>query len=318
MAQKKIEKNLNERGYKLLIKTNHTIMKFILFFIAAFVTAALLSYTLKTDIKRPVTSKEEILSCYPEDIREIAKMEAVTKEFAALHPDPLYFKSKDPQGKSVSFKTSDGTNGTGYEIRNKKRTKNYLFVIHEWYGLNDYIKQEAELLSNELDNINVIALDLYDGKVAATSDSAMKYMSGVKSERLENIIKGAIAYAGDDAKIFTIGWCFGGMWSLQASILAGKQAAGCVMYYGRPETNIEKLKRLNTEVIGFFANQDKSITPEKVTEFEDNMKTAGKSVTIYRYDAGHGFANPSNPIFNKQARDDSHEKTLSFLKARIK
>lgn len=293
-------------------------MKFILFSIAAFVTSALLSYTLKSNIKIPAISNEKMVSCYPVDIREIAKMEAATREFAALHPDPLYFKSKDPKGQTVSFKTADGTNGTAYEIRNKKKTKNFLFVIHEWYGLNDYIKQEAELLSNELGNLNVIALDLYDGKVAATSDSAMKYVAGVKSERLENIIKGAISYAGNDARIFTIGWCFGGMWSLQASILAGNQAAGCVMYYGRPETNIEKLKRLNTEVVGFFANQDRSITPEKVTESENNMKTAGKSVTIYRYDAGHGFANPSNPIFDKQARNDSHEKTLRFFKARIK
>lgn len=293
-------------------------MKILLFFVAAFVTAALLSYTLKADIKTKAHNQEQTISCYPEDIREISKLEATTKEFAALHPDPLYFKIKDPKGKQVSFKTPDGTNGTGYEIRSKKKTKNFLFVIHEWYGLNDYIKQEAELLSSELENVNVIALDLYDGKVASTADSAMKYMSSVNSQRLENIIKGAISYAGNDAKIFTIGWCFGGMWSLQASILAAQQGAGCVMYYGRPETNLEKLKQLNSDVIGFFGNLDKSITPEKVTEFENNMKAAGKTLTVYRYDAGHGFANPSNPSFNKQARDDAHQKTIDFLKTRIK
>jgi len=293
-------------------------MKFILFTLAAFITAALLSYTFKTDVIPVAVSKEASLSCTAEDILEIAKMEAATKEFAALHPDPIYFKTKDPKGKQISFKTADGKNGMGYEIKDDKQTKNFLFVIHEWYGLNDYIKQEAELLSTELDNVNVIALDLYDGKVATTADSAMKYMSGVQTDRLENIIKGAIAYAGTDAKIYTIGWCFGGMWSLQASILAGKQGAGCVMYYGRPETNITKLQQLNTDVIGFFANQDKSITPEKVTEFENNMKTAGKKLTVYRYDAGHGFANPSNPIFNKEARDDAHKKTIEFLKMRIR
>lgn len=116
----------------------------------------------------------------------------------------------------------------------------------------------------------------------------------------------------------TVGWCLGGMWSLQASILAGKQGAGCVMYYGRPETNIEKLKQLNTDVIGFFGNQDKSITPEKVTEFENNMKAAGKKLTVYRYDTGHGFANPSNPSFDKEAREDAHKKTIEFLQERIK
>ncbi len=293
-------------------------MKFILFTLSAFIIAALLSYTLKTDVTPVAVSKATSLSCTSEDILQIAKMEAATKEFASLHPDPLYFKTKDPKGKQISFKTPDGENGMGYEIRNKKQTKNFLFVIHEWYGLNDYIKQEAELLSSELENVNVIALDLYDGKVAATADSAMKYVSGVQSERLENIIRGAIAYAGTNAKIYTIGWCFGGMWSLQASILAGKQGAGCVMYYGRPETNITKLQQLNTDVIGFFGNQDKSITPEKVTEFENNMKAAGKNLTVFRFDAGHGFANPSNPIFNKEARNDAHKKTLEFLKMRIK
>lgn len=290
---------------------------FLLLVLTAFITAALLSSTLKTDVKQKSFAKSEPVTCYM-DVREMARLEASTKEFAALHEDPLYFELKDAKGKKVSFATPDGQSATGYEIKDKKKTNNYLFVIHEWYGLNDYIKQETDVLSEELDNVNVIALDLYDGKVASTADSAMKYVSQAKPERLENIIKGAMAYAGKNAKIYTIGWCFGGMWSLQSSILAGSQAAGCVMYYGRPETNIEKLKQLNTGVIGFFGNQDKSITPEKVTEFENNMKAAGKKLTVYRYDAGHGFANPSNPSFNKEARDDAHKKTIEFLKERIK
>jgi carboxymethylenebutenolidase len=88
----------------------------------------------------------------------------------------------------------------------------------------------------DLSEVNVLALDLYDGMVADNRDSAMKYIQAVNTVRLENIIKGAIAYAGEDARIFTIGWCFGGMWSLQASILAGKQGAGelCTMAARRP------------------------------------------------------------------------------------
>jgi len=291
----------------------------ILLLIGALITAALLSSTLKSDIKVHQISADEYAHCSSEtDVREIARLEASTNAFAALHKDPFYFKLKDPKGKTVSFATPDGQKATGYEIKNEKNTKNYLFVIHEWYGLNDYIKQETDLLSSELDNVNIIVLDLYDGKVATTSDSAMKYMSAAKPERLENIIKGAMAYAGTDAKIYSIGWCFGGMWSLQTSILAGNQGAGCVMYYGRPETNFEKLKQLNTDVIGFFGNLDKSIPPEKVTEFENNMKTAGKKLTVHRYDAAHGFANPSNPSFDKEAREDAHKKTIEFLKAKIK
>ena len=101
-------------------------------------------------------------------------------------------------------------------------------MIQEWWGLNDYIKRESDNISTELGNVNVLALDLYDGMVAATPDSAMKLVQAVKTERLENIIKGALGYAGPKAKIYTIGWCFGGMWSLQTALLAGKQAVGCV------------------------------------------------------------------------------------------
>ena len=293
-------------------------MKVLLLLTALLVTAGLFSYTYKGNVVTTVEKPEDIMRCYPDDIREISRLEAATKEFADLHPDPLYMEFKPGKGSSISFPTPDGQTAAGYEIKSDKKSRNYLFVIHEWYGLNDYIKREAERLSTEVDNVNVIALDLYDGKVASTADSAMKYMSGASTPRLENIIRGAIGYAGNDANIFTIGWCFGGMWSLQASILAGRQGRGCVMYYGRPETNVAKLQQLNTDVIGFFGNLDKSIPPEKVTEFENNMKTAGKGIKVYRYDAAHGFANPSNPVYDKQAGDDAHEKTIAYLKARIK
>jgi carboxymethylenebutenolidase len=206
----------------------------------------------------------------------------------------------------------------GYEIKSKKRSDKWIFVIQEWWGLNDYIKRQSQILSEELPNANIIALDLYDGKVAATPDSAVKLMQGAKTDRLENIIKGAIGYVGPRARIYTIGWCYGGMWSLQAALLAGRQAAGCVMYYGRPETNLEKLKTLNCDVIGFFGNKDKSPTPEMVTKFEADMLSVGKKITTYKYDAGHGFANPSNPSFDKNATEDAHAKAIAFLKAHMK
>ncbi len=90
------------------------------------------------------------------------------------------------------------------------------------------------------------------------------------------------------------------------------------MYYGRPENNMEKLKQLNADVIGFFGNKDRSPSPEVVNAFEENMKKAGKTLIINRYDAGHGFANPSNPNFDKEATSDAYEKTISFFKIRMK
>ena len=76
------------------------------------------------------------------------------------------------------------------------------------------------------------------------------------------------------------------------------------MFYGRPETNLDKLKTLNCDIIGFFGNKDQSPSPAAVTEFENNMRNVNKKLETYKYEAGHGFANPSNPSFNAEAAAD--------------
>jgi len=283
---------------------------------AAFATALLLSATFKQTEPHPVTAAC-YTSCFTAETREMIQLDAARPGFAALHPNPLEYKLGNPLGHTITFKSPDGTDARGYFIKAKQKTNKWLFVIQEWWGLNDYIKRETDNFYKELGDVNVIALDMYDGKVATTPDSAMLYMRNASATRLENIVKGALAYAGPAAKIYTVGWCFGGGWSLQATILAGKQAAGCVMYYGRPENNMERVRTINCDVIGFFGNKDQGINPEVVTKFEENMKEAGKNITVYRYDAGHGFANPSNPGYNKEATKDAHAKAIAFFKARM-
>jgi carboxymethylenebutenolidase len=254
--------------------------------------------------------------CSPTATEEFASF-ASNKTFIMSHEEPIPFVFESERGNDINYKTTDGTDAHAWEIKAKKSTPYYLFVIHEYWGLNDYIKQESEKLSDDLD-VNVIALDLYDGKVATTREDAGKYMQSVKTDRAMAIIKGAYAYVGNTAKVFTIGWCFGGGWSLQASLAGDKQAVGCIMYYGMPEKDVNRLKTLNCDVIGFFANKDKWITPPVVSQFETDMKTAGKKLTIYQYDADHAFANPSNPVYDKIATADAYTKTLAFVKARIK
>ena len=160
------------------------------------------------------------------------------------------------------------------------------------------------------------AWDMYDNQVAATREDAQKFMSGVTTERAKNIIKAAYDFAGSSAKIFTIGWCFGGGWSLQASIEGGEQAAGCIMYYGMPEKDVNRLSSLHCDVLGIFASKDGWITPAVVDEFKENMKKAGKKINVYQYDAEHAFANPSNPKYDKTAAEDAYTKVLTFIKLR--
>jgi len=290
--------------------------KLIFLTVAAFLTAALLSYTLRLTTPDALVPAS-YAACYHFDTRELIGMDAKDPAFARLHENPKYYRLENPMGAMVSFPADEGAAARGYLIKSKKNTDKWLFVIQEWWGLNDNIKKEAETFYSELGDVNVLAIDLYDGKVASTQDSAMKYMSGAQVPRLESIIKGALTYAGGKARIYTVGWCFGGGWSLQSTILAGNQAAGCVMYYGRPESNLDRLKSIHCDVIGFFGNQDKGINPAAVTAFENNMKAVNRNLQVYRYEAGHGFANPSNPSYNKEATEDSHTKALAFLRARM-
>jgi carboxymethylenebutenolidase len=257
------------------------------------------------------------MSCCGIDATQSFARNAAAKEFVMSHDEPLPFTYESQNGEYVKFITPDGTYATGWEIKAKQKTNYYIFVIQEWWGLNDYIKKQSETLWSDL-GLNVIALDMYDGKLATTRDSAAAYMQAVKKNRLEDIIKGAIMYAGKKAKIFTVGWCFGGGWSLQATLLAGRQAAGGIMYYGQPEKEVKKLKTLKVDVMGFFGNKDQWPAPAVIDEFEKNMQKAGKKLIVNRYEANHAFANPSNPNFDKEATEDAYRKLLEFVNARMK
>ncbi len=244
-------------------------------------------------------------------------MLATDEKFVAAHLDPIPVNFVPEQGKDVTFKTSSSVDGRGFEIKSDKATNNYLIIVHEWWGLNDYIRQEAEKLQKELGLVNVLALDLYDGKVASTQQEAGKYMGEAKEDRIREIIKGALDYIGPKARVGTIGWCFGGGWSLQTALMGGKQTMACVMYYGMPETDVEKLKGLNGPVLGIFAQKDAWITPAKVKEFEGTMKRIGKKLNVKSYDADHAFANPSNPKYDKIASADAHKLVIAFLKKHL-
>ncbi|MBI2618681.1 MAG: dienelactone hydrolase family protein [Ignavibacteriales bacterium] len=240
------------------------------------------------------------------------------ESFRMSHAEPLPFVLATEKGTWVKFTTPDKKEGRAYEVSPKKKTNAVIFVIHEWWGLNDYVRQEAENLQKELEEVTVLALDLYDEKVATTREEAAKYMGEVKEDRARAIIKGALDYVGPKAHVGTIGWCFGGGWSLQASLIAEKQGKACVIYYGMPESDVNRLKSLEAPVLGIFAKQDGWITPKVVEEFERNMKAAQKELTVRWYDGDHAFANPSNPKYDQKATEDAWSHVTDFFKTQLK
>lgn len=261
-------------------------------------------------------AQKQITECHPAPTEKFAMFTA-QQSFKEAHLTPVNYRHVSESGKSISFKTPDGKNAYGYLIKAKKPTKKFLFVFHEWYGLNDYVKRESEKLFKDIENVNVLAIDLYDQKTAANSDEASKLVQQVEKSRAESIIKGAQNYAGSEAEIATLGWCFGGGWSLQAALLLEGNIQACVIYYGMPELDIKKLEKLDCEVLGVFAAQDQWINPDIVGEFAQKMEQVGNDLTYKIFDAVHGFANPSNPKYDSEATAEAYNMTVKFLKKEL-
>ncbi len=236
--------------------------------------------------------------------------------FVNSHLPPLPFHYATVNGKMMNIKSPDGKDAQVFYVKNNDQNKTVI-MFHEWWGLNDYIKREAETLAKEL-GVNVIAPDLYDGTVTTTAEEATRLMQGLKDERARAIISGCIDYCGAQSQLQTIGWCMGGGWSLQAALMAGNNAKGCVIYYGMPEKDKQKLSKLKCPVLGIFAKKDQYINPEIVNQFEEDMRSLDKKLTVYKFDADHAFANPSNPKYDKDATEQAHKKAIEFLKSNFK
>jgi len=238
----------------------------------------------------------------------------VDKSFQKAHPAPKPVELLHG-GKTVEFPVEGGENGRGFLMTPHGQSNKFLLVFHEWWGLNNYVRNEANRLAHEL-GINVLAVDLYDGKLTDNAEEAGKLMQACNPERAAAIIRGAAKFAGENADFRTLGWCFGGGWSLQAALQLGDKAKACVIYYGMPEKDVEKLKSLQTDVLMIHAKQDKWINDAAVEDFRKNMEAAGKSLTISEYDADHAFANPSGPRYNDDAARKSRAVVLEYLRGK--
>jgi len=193
-------------------------------------------------------------------------------------------------------------------------------VIHEWWGLNDHVKHWADRLADE--GYAALAVDLYDGQVATTRDQAMGLMKGVEQEAALKVLHEGHAYLqGAEAvkapRTASVGWCFGGGWSLQMAIHE-PDLDGAVIYYGRLVDDPDKLGQIQAPILGHFATQDQGIPKEAVQGFHDALKAQGKPVTVHMYDAHHAFANPSGERYDEEDAEKAWSFTREFLRAQLK
>lgn len=190
-------------------------------------------------------------------------------------------------------------------------------MIHEWWGLNDNIKEMARLLASQ--GYQVLAVDLFNGSVAQTPEQARAQTSALDQAQATNNLKSAVMFLRERgaAKIASLGWCFGGGQSLQLSLADGVDAT--VIYYGQLVTDTGQLRSIDWPVLGIFGDQDQSIPVDQVRQFQTalNQNNTPNEISIYP-GVGHAFANPSGANYAPEETRDAWQRTVAFLERNLR
>jgi carboxymethylenebutenolidase len=229
--------------------------------------------------------------------------------------------------KDVTYKSgSDTVHGILYAPAGKGPFPG-IIVIHEWWGLNDWVKDQASKLAEQ--GYVTLAIDLYRGKVATTPNEAHEFMGGVPQDRAKTDLESAFNFLQSQsnvkkARIGAIGWCMGGGYSLQLALDEPKLAADVINYgvydYASLAKDQAAIKKINAPIMGFYGAQDRGIPTDDLRKFWEQLKNLGKKADFSIYpDAGHAFENPNNKDgYRPKDAQDAWKKTVAFFASTLK
>ncbi len=192
-----------------------------------------------------------------------------------------------------------------------------VIMIHEWWGLNDNIRAMADRLAAE--GFIVLAVDLYGGKIAKNSAEARQLMLSVveDTELANDNIRSAFEFVSETAgapKVGAIGWRFGGTWSLNAAILFADELDATVIYYAQVTDDEDKLRPIESPILGLFAAKDISMKVRSVEAFGEALERLRKDHEIHIYPGvSQTFADPTSEKYDEVAAADAWRRTLEFL-----
>jgi carboxymethylenebutenolidase len=192
-----------------------------------------------------------------------------------------------------------------------------MIVIHERWGLDDGTRLLAEQLAGQ--GYVVLAVDLFGGKSATDAGNARALMVQVleNPELANENIRQAYQFlvdSGQAPSIGALGWSFGGNWALNAGLLFPDELDAAVIYYGQVPNNEDRLRPLNVPILGLFGENDRGVTVDTVTEFEQALENLGKTYEIEIYaGVGHAFADPTSSNYNPEIAGLAWARMLVFL-----
>jgi len=189
---------------------------------------------------------------------------------------------------------------------NIKGKRPAVLIVHEWWGLNDYVKMRAHKLA-ELGYI-AMAADMYgDGKIAADPKAAQEFTAPFYKDpqlgkvRLDAAIKKIKEYPQTDANnIAAIGYCFGGFVVLNAAKL-GADLKGVVSFHGGLTGVPVNKSLLKAKVLVCHGASDKFVSQKDFDALKHQLDSIGADNTFKVYaNATHAFTNPDATRIGKE------------------
>jgi len=224
--------------------------------------------------------------------------------------------------KEVSYKSGDETVHAILYTPQGKGPFPGIIAVHEWWGLVDWVKDEANKLADQ--GYVVLAIDLYRGKTAMNPEEAHELMRGLPEDRANRDLESAYRYLSSQPnikkdRIGGIGWCMGGGYALDLALDEPNLAAD-VINYGHLVDDPDEISKIRAPILGLFGAQDMGITPDDVKKFQAEMEKQGKKIEVTDYpDAGHAFENPNNKSgYRPRDAEDAWNKTVAFFASTLK
>jgi carboxymethylenebutenolidase len=217
-------------------------------------------------------------------------------------------------GTRIPFDRPDGKTGEGYLAKAGTANAPGVVVIQEWWGLQDQIKGICDRFA--LAGYDALAPDLFGGTVIPYHDTeaAGREMNSLDFlEATDQLVRGAAQYRlRSSPKVAIAGFCMGGAVAVLGACRVPEFSAA-ICFYGLPPETVAKAADVKVPLQGHFANSDDFVTPEKADAFEKDLKAAGKTFEIYRYDASHAFMNEQRSVHDRASADLAWDRVRKFL-----
>ncbi|MGK7391202.1 MAG: dienelactone hydrolase family protein [Candidatus Cyclobacteriaceae bacterium M2_1C_046] len=219
----------------------------------------------------------------------------------------------EPEGRIITFETPDGKMGRAYAVDAHPDTDEYVLVFTDGSGLSWHMKQMADKFAEDIGDIHVYVVDLYDGKVADDKETMLAQEKIMDRKRSEAIVKGIMDFVGTAAEVGLVGYGSGAEWAIEAGFVVPNNIRGYVLFNELPGIDSEELAQLEADVLALLVMPEDQMDINRINSFKEAMNKGNNNLTVERFDTSEASGND----FEDGPLEDAYERAFVFLQKRL-